>query len=230
MALELPAFDPFKELQEHDSCQISFIRRIGKAIRLPCFVNVLAKPFLEIDFFPEQMHLDEIDLDCGCRLQFKNQHPFMGQITAVEQAERQSKIRRGAVGPITAAQRRKYFRVEAKVLVSARHFSEEDASDNDEAMVSGESINLSASGLLASFPAPLLKHDWIRLQLRLPMLREEVVDCIGRVIRTDQTGDGYQVAFNFDWITHQSQETIMKYCLAQRVTNLRLRIRLLDLP
>ena len=115
-------------------------------------------------------------------------------IACIEKVINPQKLRLSCFKTVTQAQKRQFFRVDTEVAVDLQHYS-----DNQAAAMVGESINISGSGILVSFPGSLEKKKgiWLEIELQEPHNRD--IRCICHVVRVSKgyAGD-HQVAFHFD--------------------------------
>ena len=94
----------------------------------------------------------------------------------------------------------------------------------------GETIDISGSGILASFSEKPPEDKHIRLEITLPTDVPEVVTTLARPIRVIQTADDrYDVAFHFDEITTEDRDKIIGCCLEIQRRLLRLKVKVRDL-
>ncbi len=128
-------------------------------------------------------------------------------------------------------QMREFFRVDAATPVVSKSF--DNASPNkDPWIISGESVDISGSGILATFDEKIPETKFISLQITLPAEDtqtgvSEVVEIIAHQVRSHVLDDGrYQVAFHFDDIMEEDRDKIIGSCLVLQRKMLRLKVRL----
>ncbi len=128
---------------------------------------------------------------------------------------------------ITHAQMREFFRVDTATRVISKSFNTEEGSESWQ--ITGESIDISGSGILATFSSKIPESRYIALEITLPESdgdEDETVEIIAHQVRTIALDDGrYQVAFHFDRISDEDRDKIIGCCLVLQRKMLRLRVR-----
>ena len=136
-----------------------------------------------------------------------------------------------ALNSMSHEQMREFFRVDAVTSVIGRSFpSQAKANDLQDWALQGETIDISGSGILASFPEKPPEDEFIRLEITLPTVEPETVSVLARPIRSVQTGDNrWDVAYQFDEITTEDRDKIIGCCLEIQRNLLRLKVNVKDL-
>lgn len=221
-------FNPHEYLKDQKVGHVSFKLRGRKEILVPCIAHPIAHPYLGVSFMPGQLPLEEIDVDGGCSLHFDGQNTINGDIAAIELLVKKSILRRGAPQQATAEQKRRFFRVNTMAPITAQClYVSTSAPDRH---LTGNSKNLSASGVLAEFPTTVDCENLLKLQITLPGFQQtKPVTCIGRVIRTEKTdNETHLVAFYFEEIRKKDRDNILSYCLSTDVNEVHLRMKVVS--
>jgi hypothetical protein len=136
-----------------------------------------------------------------------------------------------AVNSMSHEQMREFFRVDAVTSVIGRAFpSQAKANTLQNWTLQGETIDISGSGILASFPEKPPKDEFIRLEIALPTAEPETISVLARPIRAVQTGDKrWDVAYQFEEITTEDRDKIIGCCLEIQRKLLRLKVQVKDL-
>ncbi len=136
-----------------------------------------------------------------------------------------------AVKSMSHEQMREFFRVDAVTSVIGRAFlSKAKANDGKSWVLKGETIDISGSGILASFSEKPLENQTILLEITLPTDEPEVVTALASHIRTVKTADKqYDVAYHFEEITTEDRDKIIGCCLEIQRKLLRLKVNVKDL-
>lgn len=195
--------------------------------RLHCFYGKAQPPAFTL-FFPEgSLAIDQVDPSRTCMVMID----FIDQTVSI--AADISKIRDPqtlevvAQDSVSHRQSRGFFRVDAHARVAASSATPEELAREDEGWrMSGDTIDLSGSGLLCSFSEPLEKGKSVKIELTLPTRAMELINAVGHVVRCRKVNDDlYQVALHFDSIDSESQDKIMACCFELQRRHLRMRVQ-----
>ena len=182
--------------------------------------------------FPEHNgQLASVDCNKKCALLIDRAGQAVSLIADIESIEHNGLIRFVADKSINHKQLRNYFRVDVNTpLVASSILPQEIAEDSDKAWrLTGETIDVSGCGLLASFPKPIVKDRQIRLELVLPTTQLHVVHTIAHVVRMEKINDDqYHIAFHFDSISQEDRDKIVGCCFEIQRKHLRLKVQVND--
>jgi c-di-GMP-binding flagellar brake protein YcgR len=110
-------------------------------------------------------------------------------------------------------QKREYVRLQVSLMVRFRTINEDNNGVNQEdAIYQGNTLDISAGGLLMTTRALLKKDQMIELELQLP--DQDSVFCKSRVIRVwdrKRETDDFRVAIEFENITDRQKDKIFKF-------------------
>jgi len=123
-------------------------------------------------------------------------------------------------------QRRRFFRVDAEVVLKCWPLTEEEKPPSE---AEAKRVNLSAVGLRFE-TTKFLKHgEKVGLELRLPGEHGQLVRCVGRVVRVEFSNDKRieDVAIDMVGIKTDEQEKIIKFCLSEQRRQIRLKVKVL---
>ncbi len=128
---------------------------------------------------------------------------------------------------ISHEQLRDYFRVDVSApLVARPALPENDLAMEEEWNLSGETVDVSGSGLLALFSTPIDQDKLVRVDLVLPTGDVQPVQTIAHVVRSRKIADDqYQVALHFDQIKPEDRDRIMACCFEIQRKHLRLKVQ-----
>jgi len=179
--------------------------------------------------FPENNgQLASVDPRKKCALLIDRAGQAVSLIADIEAIEQNRIIRFVADKSINHKQLRNYFRVDVNTpLVASSILPEEIADDGDGTWrLTGETVDVSGCGLLASFRQPIQKNQQIRLELVLPTTELYVVNTIAHVVRIKKISDEqYHIAFHFDSISQEDRDRIVGCCFEIQRKHLRLKVR-----
>lgn len=125
-------------------------------------------------------------------------------------------------------QMREFFRVDATTQVISKSFYPIVRSDQgDDWIFDGTTIDISGSGLLASFKEPPPMDKQVKLEISLPNEERETVTVLAHPIRTQKRSDNhYDVAYHFDEIEMEDRDLIIGCCLIIQRQLLRMKVQI----
>lgn len=131
---------------------------------------------------------------------------------------------------ISHEQMRDFFRVDATAKVISSSFRPEFFGEEDKPWsMSGTTIDISGSGILAAFTNPPPMDAQIRLEITLPTPQPETISVIAHPVRKQKISDNqYDVAYHFDDISTEDRDKIIGCCLLIQRRLLRLKVRVKD--
>lgn len=128
---------------------------------------------------------------------------------------------------INHEQMREFFRVDAAAKVISSSFQPTVRGKDDSSWeVSGATIDISGSGILASFSEEPPADKQVRLDLTLPNDNDRSISILARPIRVHKiTENQYDVAYHFEDISTEDRDLIIGYCLTIQRQLLRLKVQ-----
>lgn len=128
---------------------------------------------------------------------------------------------------INHEQMREYFRVDCTVPIIIKSIIPEGFSSSEEYWeIVGTTVDLSGSGLRASFKTKPPARTQVRLELALPLINTTIVKTIASPVRiTRLTENLWDAAYQFDQIEEEDQDTITGHCMATQRRLLRLKVK-----
>jgi hypothetical protein len=131
---------------------------------------------------------------------------------------------------INHQQMREYFRVDCTLpLLLTSVVPEEFGMPEDKWKISGTTVDLSGSGLRASFTSLPPKNTQVRVRLSLPTAAPSIVSILASPVRISQlTEKLWDAAYHFDDITDDDRDAIIGCCLVAQRRLLRLRVKVKD--
>lgn len=139
-----------------------------------------------------------------------------------------------AVKSFSHEQMREFFRVDAVTSVISSSFAPEILPDEDSSMswrISGRTIDISGSGILATFSQRPPSGSQTRLEITLPTNDREKITVLAYPVRITETQPGlYDVAYHFDDITPEDRDKIIGCCLRIQRQMLRLKAQVRNPP
>ncbi len=127
---------------------------------------------------------------------------------------------------ISHEQLRNYFRVDVSAPLIA-NLALLEGHDNDSWSISGETLDVSGSGILAIFPQALELKKNVLVKLILPTGSPEPIKVIAEVVRTRAiTDDQHHTALHFTQIEPEDRDKIMACCFEIQRKHLRLKVQI----
>ncbi len=207
------------------------LKDVDEKFRLQGVYHKSVPPVFSLFFQPGALPLDDIEMNETCIINIDMGGPSISLEAKIKEAANAQHLIMTALKSISHEQLREFFRVDAVTSVIGRSFgSQAKASEGEGWALQGETIDISGSGILASFSEKPPEDKHIRLEITLPTDVPEVVTTLARPIRVIQTADDrYDVAFHFDEITTEDRDKIIGCCLEIQRRLLRLKVKVRDL-
>jgi len=213
-----------KEVADSESAEIDLTTTDQKIVRLNCVYKVSDAPNFFLVFPPKTLP-SNIEIDQYCPISIKSDKTPLTLTARIIEITSDRIIEFSAKNSINPESLREYFRVDTRVSINA-HFKPDSPDGEIQSWeLEGQSLDLSASGMLAIMPEELPTKHQITIEIYLQGI-EKKVQCIGHLVRCKRLGRGrYQVAFHFDSISPKHRDTIISFCLQEQRNNLREKIQ-----
>lgn len=189
-------------------------------------------PFFSLNFDQGVLPVNSINCNGTCILNINIDGPttfFEAKIYKIKDTQH---LVMTALRQISPEQMREFFRVKVVVSVVAESFQPQRIENIDDSniILEGETIDISASGILASFPNRPIFEKQAKLKIILPTLSNEIISVIAHPVRTVKISDKqFDVAFHFDDVTAVDRDKIIEFCLIIQRRLLRIKIKVKDL-
>jgi c-di-GMP-binding flagellar brake protein YcgR len=143
--------------------------------------------------------------------------------TSIENIASNRKLELINIESVSHEQKREYFRIDAQVPVDAHTLPSQGTF-----VFEGETVNISGSGALITFPEPVPVDKKLKLRISIPEPDLLTVECIAQVVRCDEGNNNeFNVAVHFYTIEEEAQDKIIAFCMAQQRRQLRLKVQVL---
>lgn len=207
------------------------LKGVPERFRLQGIYQKSVPPVFSLIFKPGSLPEDSINTRQTCIVNIDMGGPSVSLEANITKIVGNQQLVMTAVKSMSHDQMREFFRVDAVTSVIGRSFpSAAKAKDDSGWAVKGETIDISGSGILASFPEKPPKHKQIRLEISLPMDEPEVISVLARPVRIVQTKDKqFDVAYHFEEINDEDRDKIIGCCLEIQRRLLRLKVKVKDL-
>lgn len=207
------------------------LKNIDERYRLQGVYQKSVPPLFSLVFQAGSLPVEDIETKKTCIVNIDMGGPSISLEAMIKEAASEQHLIMTALKSISHEQLREFFRVDAVTSVIGRSFgSQAKGSEGEEWSMEGETIDISGSGILASFSEKPPEDEHIRLEITLPTDMPEMVSTLARPIRMNKTRDNrYDVAFHFEEITTEDRDKIIGCCLEIQRRLLRLKVKVRDL-
>ncbi len=225
----MPTLDEiFTHIQTGKSVRIALpIIGIMEKKRVSCVYQRENPPEFTLLFNPGVLPTDEIDINRKTAVLLDISGRSISLAADIKQIVNDQTLQLVAQEVISHEQLRDYFRVDISApLVARPALPENDPNTKEEWNLSGETVDVSGSGLLALFSTPIDQDKPVRVDLVLPTGDAQTVQTIAHVVRSSKITDHqYQVALHFDQIKSEDRDRIMACCFEIQRKHLRLKVQ-----
>lgn len=200
--------------------------RSGKE-RFNCIYQKTTPPHFSLLFPPNSLPEKRIDTHRKSEVLIDLAGQNISLIADIVTIDSKQKLTLKGIEMINHDQLREFFRVDIATPVVASSLAPEELVESDTTWsMQGDTIDVSASGLLCLFPEPLKIGQQVRTKLVLPKDEPEVVQVIATVIRCSKIEDqAYHVALHYDSINSTTRDKIMGSCFEIQRKHLRLKVQ-----
>lgn len=195
--------------------------------RVNCVLEKKEAPKFRLLFTPGTLPTESIDVQETCYITVD----LGGATTSIEariiHIDNNQTLEMVMERAMSHEQLREFFRVDATTSVISSSFLPEFFTENGEPWsMKGKTIDISGSGLLASFTAKPPIDRQVRLEITLPALEPETVSVLAHPVRSHQISDNlWEVAYHFDEISTEDRDKIIGWCLIVQRKLLRLKVQ-----
>ncbi len=185
-------------------------------------------PYFQLVFPLGALPQDRIDLERDCFVCIDNGGCHVSVRAMVKAIVDAQTLNMQAMEVMSHEQQRNYFRVDVQTpIIAASLVPEELADGREKWRLSGETLDVSGSGLLADFPGALEPGQYVQVHLVLPTADRRVVHAVARVIRSCQVRRRcHRIALHFEQIEPQDRDQIMACCFQVQRQQLRLKVQI----
>jgi len=195
--------------------------------RLHCFFGKAEPPAFTLFFPAGSLSVDQVDTSRTCMIMVDFTDQTISVAADIGKILDSQTLELIAQEAVSHSQSRGFFRVDASTSVAASSAVPEKMTiEGDGWRLSGDTIDLSGSGLLCSFNEPIEKDKQVHIELILPTRDMETIHALGHVVRCRKINPSlYHVALHFDSIDSESQDKIMACCFELQRRHLRMRVQ-----
>lgn len=215
-------FALFKYLEKPTLLRAFIIQEDGSKVRLEAVARIIAEPYLELKFRPNELPSELIRMGGKILLSLDTRAGTVSMYTHVDEMTNSRVLRVLGTESFSFAQQREYFRVNTVIKVLS---CKETLSSNPSPIEQSVTINMSGNGVLISSENKANMGDTFELEFHIP--DAEPIECRGLVVRIDKKlRGGYELALHFHKIEHEERDRVISFCLAEQRRQLRTKVQI----
>ncbi len=215
-------FALFRYLDKPTLLRVFIIKEDGAKVRLEAVARIIASPYLELKFRPDELPTELIRNGGKLLLSLDTRAGTVSMYAHVDEIINTRVLRVLGMESFAYSQQREYFRVNTAVKVM---YSKETMSAQESPLVQTTSINVSGSGMLMIAAERISLGDTYQLELFIP--DAENITFTGLVVRVDdKLRGGYEIALRFFKIEPDVLDRLISFCLAQQRLQLRTKVQI----
>lgn len=221
----------FSKIEDQKAVRVALpIRDQNLKERYQCIYSTGTPPSFSLVFPEEALPFERLDRETACLVTVDIGGQAVSITAFIESSPDNQTLVLTAKNVADHEQQRNYFRVDASTPISASPLIPKTIQkDAEEWHLEGETVDLSGSGALCTFPQPIEINKRVRIDLALPTGYMEVISIIGHVVRCRQIdGKTYQVGLHFDALTSEDRDRIMASCFELQRKHLRMKVQVKD--
>ena len=223
--------DFLKELPDNKPVRIFLpIKESDENLRLNCVLQKSDSNHFFLNFLKGVLPVDRLDQDSTIIITID----IAGQVVSLEaktlKIVNEQTLEMVPQKTINHEQMREYFRVDCALPIQLKSVVPEEFDDPDEKWkITGTTVDLSGSGLRASFTSPPPENTRVRINLALPTAVPSIVNILASPVRISKLTDKlWDAAYHFDEVSDEDRDTIIGCCLVAQRKLLRLKVRVKD--
>jgi hypothetical protein len=195
--------------------------------RLQCVYQISESPRFKLLFKPGILPVDSLDTSEPCIINVDLGGPNLSIETMITSVLNSQTLEMIVQKAISYDQMREFFRVDATAHVISKSFQPALYGKTGAPWtLQGKTIDISGSGILASFSEKPPMDEQVKLEVTLPSTPSEVIKLLAHPVRREQiTDDQWDVAFRFDDISDEDRDKIIGCCLVIQRRLLRLKVQ-----
>ncbi|RUM43360.1 MAG: hypothetical protein DSY80_05780 [Desulfocapsa sp.] len=200
------------------------------SLRLNCILHKLEEPNFELIFLKGIIPAEQIDISSAIIITLDLSGHLVSLEAKVLEIVNDQTLKMIAIKAISHEQMREYFRVDCTLPIQLKSTVPEAFDTPEEKWkISGNTVDLSGSGLRASFTSPPPENTQVRMNLALPTAVPSIVNILASPVRISKlTAKLWDAAYFFDEVTDEDRDTIIGCCLVAQRRLLRLKVKVKD--
>ena len=195
--------------------------------RLQCILQKTSAPRFNLLFEPGTLPVDTLDSQLPCIVNLDMAGKSVSLEAMIQQVVNAQVLEMIVLKTISHEQMRDYFRVDYTMpIIAGSSLPEGFGKPEEHWKISGTTIDISGSGLLAFFHEQPPADKLVRLRLPLPDDKSESISFMARPVRTSEVEDNrFVVAYHYEDISDEERDKIVGQCLITQRRLLRFKVR-----
>ena len=195
--------------------------------RLHCLYQKTESPRFNLVFQPGVLPVDHLDQSKSSIMNVDFGGPNLSLEAMISSVKNSQILEMIVQKSISYEQMREFFRVDASAHVISKSFKPSlRGHKQDQWMMEGKTIDISGSGILATFSEKPPMDEQVKLEITLPTTPSEVINVLAHPVRREEISDNqWDIAFHFDDITDEDRDKIIGCCLVIQRRLLRLKVK-----
>jgi len=197
-----------------------------KRSRQRCILQKISAPRFNLLFEPGTLPVDTLDTRSPCIVNLDMAGKSVSIEAMIQQVVNTQVLEMIVLKTISHEQMRDYFRVDHTMpIIAGSPLPEGFGTPEEHWKISGTTIDISGSGLLAFFHERPPADKLVRLRLHLPDDKSETISFMARPVRTSEVEENrYVVAYHYKDINDEERDKIVGQCLITQRRLLRLKV------
>jgi hypothetical protein len=199
----------------------------GETIRCKALLVKRDFPHLELVCPPRSWNAADLKFGADCPLAVAHSGLTVNLIARLDHVVRDRRLRLTAKEPVEPESLREYFRVALNTPIEASYIAGPRETGANTWKLTGTTLDLSGSGVLAVFPTPPPSRQHIQLVITVPEEHNPIV-CLATVVRSYRIRNNrFQVAFHFENVTTKTRDMIIACCMQEQRRQLREHVQII---
>ena len=207
-----------RSIADSQSARISLSTSAGETLHLDCIYKEGIAPRFFLVFPPKKLP-ENINMAQHCSISIRNHDEDTAPLSLnakIEEIIGDRTLELTAKSSIDPTSLREFFRVAIHVPVTISFEPEFDDDLERQWSLTGETLDISGSGLLALFSEECPDRQRIKIAIELSSPQASVV-CVGHVVYTRRVRKGrWHIALHFDDIVSKHRDIIISNCLYEQ--------------
>lgn len=206
------------------------VKNFEESLRINCILQKTDSSHFSLLFNQGTLPVEHLDMDASIVISLDISGQAVSIDSKIVKVVNSQTLEMVIVKAINHEQMREYFRVDCTLpLLLTSVIPEEFGAPEDKWKISGTTVDLSGSGLRASFTSPPPENTQVRVSLSLPTAVPTIVKVLASPVRISQlTEKLWDAAYHIDDITDEDRDAIIGCCLVAQRRLLRLKVKVKD--
>lgn len=206
------------------------IKNSEESLRLNCVLQKTNATHFSLLFNAGTLPVEHLDQDASIIISLDISGQAVSLEAKIVTIANPQTLEMVTIKTINHEQMREYFRVDCTLPIQLKSVVPEEFDSPDEKWrIPGTTVDLSGSGLRASFTSSPPENTQVRVELALPTAVPSVVNILASPVRISKlTEKLWDAAYQFDDVTDEDRDTIIGCCLVAQRRLLRLKVKVKD--